>query len=173
VLFLGQVELRKGIARLLDAAYLLPKKPIEFLMVGPLQFPGIDQAAGDTRFKWIGPVRRPEVTKYYTAADLFILPTLSDGFALTQLEALAYGLPLIVSQFCGDVVRDGVDGIILPSITGPAIAQTLDRMIKAPQLLVSMSIATGLDKRFDFDLLRRNLEMLSVTEHGVSPGKSY
>jgi glycosyltransferase involved in cell wall biosynthesis len=36
-----------------------------------------------------------------------ILPTLSDGFALTQLEALAYGCPVIASQFCGEVVTPG------------------------------------------------------------------
>ena len=54
-----------------------------------------------------------ETAEKYKAADVFILPTLSDGFAITQLEAQAYGLPVISSKTCGGIVENGRNGIIL------------------------------------------------------------
>jgi glycosyltransferase involved in cell wall biosynthesis len=46
---------------------------------------------------------------FYERADLFLFPTLSDGFGLTNLEAQAWSLPIVASRFCGEVVRDGVN----------------------------------------------------------------
>jgi glycosyltransferase involved in cell wall biosynthesis len=54
-----------------------------------------------------------------------ILPTLSDGFAITQLEALAHGCPVIASSFCGEVVTPGRNGWLLPSLEPEAIAATI------------------------------------------------
>ena len=118
VLFLGQINLRKGVARLLDAARLLRDAPVEFYMVGPLQIndgraprPSPESAP----VHWLGPVARGRAAAHYREADLFILPTLSDGFALTQLEALAHRLPIIASRRCGEVVSDGVNGLLYPN----------------------------------------------------------
>ena len=113
VLFLGQVNLRKGVARLLQAARTLRDEPVEFWMVGPVQIANAETAADNARVKWFGPVTRKETAEKYRAADVFILPTLSDGFAITQLEAQAYGFPVIVSRCCGGVVRDNVNGVLL------------------------------------------------------------
>jgi glycosyltransferase involved in cell wall biosynthesis len=54
-----------------------------------------------------------------------ILPTLSDGFALTQLEALSYGCPVIASERCGDVVQPGMNGWLLPDLEPETIAATI------------------------------------------------
>jgi glycosyltransferase involved in cell wall biosynthesis len=54
-----------------------------------------------------------------------ILPTLSDGFAITQLEALAHGCPVIASQHCGTVVTHGLNGWLLPSLEPEAIADII------------------------------------------------
>ena len=68
--------------------------------------------------KWFGAVTRNQAANYYRNADVFILPTLSDGFAITQLEAQAHRLPLIASSRCGDVVEHNVNGLLLndPSV---------------------------------------------------------
>src|SRR6266481_1765771 len=113
LLFLGQVNLRKGVARLLEAARMLRDEPVEFWMVGPVQIANAETLTRDARTKWFGPVTRKQAAERYRAADIFILPTLSDGFAITQLEAQAYGLPIISSTFCGRVVESGRNGIIL------------------------------------------------------------
>ena len=107
VLFLGQINLRKGVARLLEAARILRNEPVEFWMVGPVEIANASAIERSRRVKWFGPVTRKQATEYYRDADVFILPTLSDGFAITQLEAQAYGLPVIASKFCGNVVESG------------------------------------------------------------------
>jgi glycosyltransferase involved in cell wall biosynthesis len=139
VLFLGQINLGKGIARLLKAATILRDEPLEFWIVGPLQIPKEAPTAADARIRWIGPVGRGRAGEYYRRADVFILPTLSDGFGLTQLEALARKLPLIVSRNCGTVVRDGVDGILLPEPTSEAIVDALLRCLHYPDQLAAFS----------------------------------
>jgi len=124
LLFLGQLNLRKGVARLLDAMRLLRGEPVELVMAGPSE---IDPSAwGDLpNVKWLGVIPRSEVGRYYREADVFILPTLSDGYALTQLEALAHGLPVMASKCCGAAVTRGVNGWILEDLEPSTIAQAI------------------------------------------------
>lgn len=49
---------------------------------------------------------------FYRRAEIFVVRTMPDGFAITQLEAQAYRLPVIASKFCGKVVENGFDGIV-------------------------------------------------------------
>src|SRR4030095_4050895 len=112
VLFLGLVNLRKGVARLLEAARILRDEPVEFWMVGPVEIANASTITSAGQLKWFGPVTRNQAAGFYRNADLFILPTLSDGFAITQLEAQAHGLPVIASRRCGEVVHDGINGIV-------------------------------------------------------------
>jgi glycosyltransferase involved in cell wall biosynthesis len=122
VLFLGQANVRKGIHDLVAAARLLEKEPFQFDIVGPHPPlpPGLP---ANVRFH--GPVPRAGASAWYARADVFVLPTHSDGFALTQLEALAHGLPVIATPCCGRVVEDGVNGWIVPPGHPDAMAQAL------------------------------------------------
>lgn len=134
VLFLGQVILRKGIIPLLESSKILQDYPVTFIIVGsqgitkpsPQEYPNV---------KWIGSVPRSMTADYYREADLFIFPTLSDGFGLTQLEAQSWQLPIITSQFCGEVVQDAINGLVLPAVTGETIAQALKFCLQHPQEL--------------------------------------
>ncbi|HET9643240.1 MAG TPA: glycosyltransferase family 4 protein [Burkholderiaceae bacterium] len=139
VLFLGQLNLRKGAARLFDAVRQLRSDPVRFTVVGPASVQIPDDVLTARNFTYVGRVERADVGRYYEAADVMILPTLSDGFALTQLEAQAYGLPIIASAFCGEVVTDGVNGLVLPEVTGAAIASSIRRLIAQPDELALMS----------------------------------
>ncbi len=124
ILFLGQINLRKGMGRLLEAMRLLKDDPISLTLAGPSE---IDPSAWTDlpRVKWVGVVPRSEVGKFYQAADLFILPTLSDGYALTQLEALAHGLPVLASRHCGEAVIHGSNGWLLSDLEPATIAEAL------------------------------------------------
>jgi glycosyltransferase involved in cell wall biosynthesis len=133
VLFLGQVILRKGIIRLLEAAQILRDQPVEFWIVGPLLIDSHQWSLPNVR--WLGSVPRSATAQYYQQADVFLFPTLSDGFGLTQLEAQAWQLPLIASQFCGDVVKDQVNGLVLSDVSGVAIAQAIAKYLQAPKTL--------------------------------------
>ena len=67
--------------------------------------------------------------------DVFIFPTLSDGFGITQLEAMSYGLPVIASRNCGDIVQDQVNGLLLSDVTSDNIYIALYECIKDIKLL--------------------------------------
>jgi glycosyltransferase involved in cell wall biosynthesis len=159
VLFLGLVVLRKGIAALLEAAALLQDEPIEFWMVGSM---GIDRSkAMLPNIRWIGAVPRSQVAQYYQQADVFLFPTLSDGFGLTQLEAQAWKLPLIVSRFCGEVVKDGINGLVLSEVSGKAIATALKKILTESELLIHLSKSSGYPFQFSMHLSEQ-LQTISI-----------
>ena len=160
VLFLGQVNLRKGIARLLQAAQTLRDEPVEFWIVGPVQIANAETAADNARVKWFGPVARKETAKKYKTADVFILPTLSDGFAITQLEAQAYGLPVISSKTCGGVVENGRNGIILEEPSAPCIAAAIRECMVDPNRLQTLAAGSYRDNEFTTDMLGQRLQEL-------------
>ena len=163
VLFLGQVNLRKGAARLLEAAQTLRDEPVEFWIVGPVQIANIETAAGNARVKWFGPLTRKEAAETYKTADVFILPTLSDGFAITQLEAQAYGLPIIASKLCGDVVENGHNGIILEEPSAACIATAVRDCIANPHRLEKLAAASQLSDKFNLETLADHLQDLDGT----------
>ncbi len=138
VLWLGQVNLRKGIPYLVEAARLLVDDPVEFQVVGALQIPESARALAPANITWRGPVPRSVVGECYAAADVFVLPTVSDGFAITQLEALAHGLPVVTTPNCGRVVEDGRNGYLVPARDPQALAEALRRFVRDRQLAVRM-----------------------------------
>jgi glycosyltransferase involved in cell wall biosynthesis len=160
VLFLGQVNLRKGVARLLQAAQTLRDEPVEFWIVGPVQIANAEIAADNARVKWFGPVTRKETAEKYRAADVFILPTLSDGFAITQLEAQAYGLPVISSKCCGGVVENRRNGIILEEPRAECIAAAIRDCVADPKRLQTLAAASCRQNEFTTGMLGQRLQNL-------------
>lgn len=134
LLFLGTVGLRKGIARLLDAMRLLEHHPVALTLAGPSELDPVHWA-GRSNVHWVGPLPRCAVAAAYACADAMILPSLSDGFAITQLEALANQCPVIASLNCGDVVEHGVNGWLLPNLEPETIAATIREAMETVQQL--------------------------------------
>src|SRR5438034_651916 len=162
VLFLGQVNLRKGVARLLEAAQALRKEPVEFWMVGPRQCRPPEQLRRLRNVRWFGRVAHTNAAQYYRDADIFILPTLSDGFALTQLEAQAHGLPVIASRRCGEMVRDSINGIVLEESTPDAIVEALQFCLRNPDQLAQFSENATIGERFSLSCLCATLCALAA-----------
>lgn len=158
VLFLGQINRRKGVPQLFEAVKLLSAEPIEFWLVGPLQI-DVPHELKD-RIKWFGMAPRTDVARYYRDADVFILPTLSDGFGLTQLEAQSWKLPVIASRYCGDVVTHDFNGLILDEVSGPTIAEALRHVLRAPKRLQAMSDNSRVEERFSLSSLAASLSTL-------------
>jgi glycosyltransferase involved in cell wall biosynthesis len=148
VLFLGQVNLRKGVAPLLDAIRLLSDEPIEFTFVGPVQIAVPADLRGNRQVHWHGSAPRPATGRFYKDADVFLFPTFSDGFGLTQLEAQAWKLPIITTQFCGEVVEHGRNGWILPEIAPQSIAHMLREFVRDPARLQAASDLSGVEEKF-------------------------
>ena len=161
VLFLGQVNVRKGIQYLVAAAKLLENEPVQFDVVGKIGISAEAVKSAPDNMTFHGPVSRDRVAEWYERSDVFVLPTLSDGFALTQLEALAHGLPVIATHNCGEVVTDGVDGFVVPARDPDALAQAIRRFLAEPGLLERQrTAALEKSKHFTLDKLAERLAAL-------------
>lgn len=138
VLFVGQVGLRKGNHVLAEACRLLKARgiPFECRVAGP---PQVDTTLplfeGPT---YLGQVPRSQVQEEFCRADLFVLPTLAEGMALVHLEAMACGVPVVTTPHCGSVVRDGVDGFIVPLRDARLLADRMQQLLEDRSLRTQM-----------------------------------
>jgi glycosyltransferase involved in cell wall biosynthesis len=161
VLWLGQVNLRKGIQYLIGAARLLEGENIQFDVVGPVGISQAAIAAAPRNMVFHGRVPRDQASTWYRRGDVFVLPTLSDGFAITQLEAMSHGLPVIATPCCGEVVNDGVDGFVVPSRNVESLVTALQRYLGESGLMQHQrNAALKKAKRFTVDHLAANLMSL-------------
>jgi glycosyltransferase involved in cell wall biosynthesis len=141
VLWLGTLNLRKGIPYALEAARMLEGAPVQFTFAGPIAI-DLERAAPLPRnSKFVGQVPRANTEQLWQDHHVFLLPTLSDGFAITQIEAMAHGLPVIVTPCCGLVVSDGVDGRVIPARDADAIAKALKAFLDTEMDLTATSNA--------------------------------
>ena len=162
VLFLGQVILRKGIARIFEAIELLADEAIEFWFVGTKNIKIPEKVRNNPKVKWFGSVSRSETAKYYQQADVFLFPTLSDGFGLTQLEAQVWKLPIIVSKNCGEVIQNRFNGLVIPEVSSMTIANSLSLSLSQPDLLAKLSTnAINCTDKYSIDSLKRSLNKLN------------
>jgi hypothetical protein len=139
ILFLGQVNIRKGVIETLAAVGKLANRPVEFWIVGDVQLDIPVEYRNHPQVKWFGAVPRGQAARFYRDADLFLFPTFSDGFGLTQLEAQAWSLPVIASRQCGEVVQQGVNGYLLSDVSAVAIVDTIEKVLAAPRVLVGLA----------------------------------
>lgn len=139
VLFLGSVNLMKGIQYLVGAARALTNSSVRVVVAGPLGISRDAVASAPENISFIGRVTRDRAADVYRSADVFVFPTLSDGFGLTQLEAMSHGLPVITTPNCGDVVTPEVDGLIIPAADTAALAAAIARLDGDRRLLSAMS----------------------------------
>lgn len=131
VLLIGNDWRNKGLPVLLEALAQLRELPIDLLVVGredPESFRAlVREHALDDRVHFLPP--RRDVEFYYATADVYAGPSLEDTFAQPPAEAMACGLPVIVSERNGtsEIMTNGVDGLIL---NDQADSRTLAVMIR-------------------------------------------
>ncbi len=164
LLFLGQVTWRKGIGPLLAAFESMPHAPLRLDVVGPVQIDMPEASRRDPRIVMHGAVPRSAVHRHYDEADLFAFPTLSDGFGLTQLEALAHGLPVLASRNCGEVIEHEANGYVLESVTPEAIESVLAGLLDDPRRLRAWTERANGSPRFSPRALAANLQRLATIE---------
>lgn len=140
LLFVGQIGQRKGISYLLDAARQTAAQGDTLTLVGQIQGSGQALAPYRDGFRHVPHVPRAELREIYRQADVFVFPTLVEGMGIVVLEAMASGLPVITTpNGPGDVVRDGIDGFLVPPRDVDAIVERLARLRADPQLRQEMA----------------------------------
>jgi glycosyltransferase involved in cell wall biosynthesis len=127
VIFAGAMTQRKGLADLFAAMRLLDRPDVELVVVGALNAPLSFYRSQYARFRYEGTMPHADVLRVMRSCDVFVLPALVEGRALVQLEALASGLPLLVTAHTGgdDLVDEGRTGFTIPIRSPEAIAERL------------------------------------------------
>ncbi|KKR76652.1 MAG: Glycosyl transferase, group 1 [Candidatus Levybacteria bacterium GW2011_GWA2_40_8] len=104
ILFVGTVQPRKNVEKLIEAFSKLPDRSLTLIIIGKLgwMYDQILEAPGrygiSKRVKFLDSVSDDELPSFYKNAQFFILPSLYEGFGLPILEAMQYGCPVITSN---------------------------------------------------------------------------
>ena len=116
LLFVGEINQRKGIYQILEAAKQINNVNIEFHLVGyGKQFNENLYKPYEKYVKFHGGLFGEELQKIYKECDVFLFPVLGEGFGLVVLEALSSGLPVISSKNCAgvDLIKNNYNGKII------------------------------------------------------------
>ncbi|TWR25386.1 glycosyltransferase family 4 protein [Mucilaginibacter achroorhodeus] len=156
ILFVGTIGVRKGLIYLFKALELIHKtQPLKCLLIGTVEesFRPIFDIYKHL-FTYVGRVEQKELSKYYNSASAFVFPSLDEGMALVQLEAMACGLPLICTTNSGgdSIVQEGSDGFVVPIRDHILLAEKISFLYKNPEVLKDMSAKAVLKaKKFTWD----------------------
>lgn len=142
VLFVGYICVRKG-AHLLLQAWERAGLRGKLVLCGRME-PVIAETCKDilNRSDVIHQEYNLDIGTMYQEADVFAFPSLEEGSPLVAYEAMAHGLPMLVSSMgSGGVVRDGVDGMIIPPYDTEQWIEALQRLAASADLRAQFSIS--------------------------------
>jgi glycosyltransferase involved in cell wall biosynthesis len=164
--FVGQVTQRKGVSYLMRAFEALRPLGVRLLVVGRPVGP---------RHPWLrsgvehqSPVARSTLPEIYAGMDVVVLPSLIEGFGLTALEAMACGIPVIVSEntFGSDIVIDGENGYVVPIRDSSAISERIERLMNDEPLRSSMGASARIRaENHSWDAFGRQIVDLVTGQH--------
>jgi glycosyltransferase involved in cell wall biosynthesis len=156
---LGRLVAKKGFADLLQAAALLAARgqPFELRLGGS----GLEAAAlralaerlglaGRVRFVgWVD-----DKPGFFRALDLCCVPSREEPFGIVVLEAMAHGRAVVASAAAGprEIIRDGIDGLLVPPGAPPALADALAALLDDPRRRAALARAGRETVRTRFDL---------------------
>jgi UDP-glucose:(heptosyl)LPS alpha-1,3-glucosyltransferase len=131
LLFVGSGFERKGLVTAVEALAALGDDDSRLVVIGRGQRTTYERHAARLgvadRIVWLGP--RPDVERWYAAADVAVLPTRYEPFGNVHLEALASGLPIVTSTEAGgsELIEEGVNGAVVDPRDAKALATAVER----------------------------------------------
>lgn len=141
-IYVGNVTEMKGIYYLLEAVMEIPKEKLELTMVGHY-----DNSTGVLdkyldRVNFTGRVVHDRVQEILLESDVFVFPSLGEGMSLSVLEAMACGLPCIVTENSGvsEVIQEGVNGFEIQAQNKEAIKEKLEWFISNTDRITEMGL---------------------------------
>jgi glycosyltransferase involved in cell wall biosynthesis len=131
LLFVGELSQRKGLADLFEAIRGFSPDQVQLRLIGRSMAPEAFYHSTGVPFLWEGPRPRDEVLRHMRESDVLVLPSIVEGRALVQLEALAQGLPLLVSANTGgdDLIVEGLTGFQVPIRSSERLRERIEWML--------------------------------------------
>jgi glycosyltransferase involved in cell wall biosynthesis len=149
VLYIGRIKFHKGIEYFISAAKFF-KPDTQFLIVGTGDYKDvirdlIQNLNLKDRVTMVGKVPYEELPLYYSASDVFVLPSLTrlEAFGIVGLEAMASCRPVIISDIPGvrEVIQDGKEGFLTPPMEIEKMARKIKKLLADPELRLRMGKA--------------------------------
>lgn len=147
-LFVGQIVPRKGLELLIHACALLKQQGCEHFTLWVVGEGADSEALAslakeqdlEDRIQWLGGVDYHQLGAYFEQSDVFVFPTLEDIWGMVVSEAMAFGKPVLCSQWAGatEVVVDGENGYIFDPYDTEQLAALMRRFIEQPSLIETM-----------------------------------
>jgi glycosyltransferase involved in cell wall biosynthesis len=131
-----------------------------------LQSLAAEQMPGRVRF--VGKIPRPELYRYYSAADLFVFPGIGESLGMVFLEAQACGLPVVAFDNAGvpEAVLDGKTGILVPMYALELFVDAVQQLLTDKNLRLKMGLAAKSYVR-EFHDLNKNYQELELSLNGI------
>ena len=131
LLFVGSMSQRKGLADLFEALKLLKGEPVSLSILGQPSMPMEFYRKQFPDFEFYPTCTNSKVREIMHQHDALVLPSIVEGRALVQQEALSCGLPIIVTSNAGgeDLVEEGVTGHLVPIRSPEKIAEAICSMM--------------------------------------------
>lgn len=129
-IFVGGISYRKGIAQIIEVAERSLGKAVQFILIGPVSDAGELLQHLPSNIKHIPYLNHHDLAREYRNADVFLFPSYLDSYGMVVIEAMACGLPVIVSENTGakDIIRDA--GIIIPVHDAEALMKAVDHFLE-------------------------------------------
>jgi glycosyltransferase involved in cell wall biosynthesis len=142
-LFAGALSQRKGLADLFAGMTLVRSRDAELVVMGSAILPIQFYRSQLPSFTYEPPRAHAAVLRLMQSCDVLILPSIVEGRALVQQEAMACGLPLIVTRNAGgeDLIVEGETGFLVPAGSPAAIAEKIEWFLENRAKLPGMSVA--------------------------------
>ena len=145
LVFVGSFSIRKGGPYLLEAFKQLTHPRKELVVVGKVsdEMRQIAGRIGTDGVRFTGVVPREQVKRYLSEAHALVLPSIEEGLALVQAQAMACGCPVIATPNtgCEDLFEDGRHGLIIAVQCVESIVEAIKRIADDPELREQMSRA--------------------------------
>lgn len=144
LLFTGNCSYRKGVHHLLSVISHYKCGEVELNIAG-----GYDEQSDLYKkyskcenIHFLGFVTRDILHEIYQKSDVFVLPSLAEGFAMVSLEALSAGLPVVctTNSGCNDIIKDGNNGFVIDVSNEKALTERIDWFLKHKDKLPEMRV---------------------------------
>jgi glycosyltransferase involved in cell wall biosynthesis len=107
-----------------------------------------------------------ELNHLYSSAELFVLPSLKEGFGIVLLEAMYYGLPIITTNICAmpELVKDGENGLLVPAADSQALAEAMSKLIENSDLRKQMGERGRIQVTNSYQWEKTGAKVLSIVQ---------
>jgi len=168
VIFVGRFRPEKGVEYLIKAMEIISQKDrsIRLVLVGEgPEEKNLKSLTEQLKLKgcveFVGQIPNERVPEYMVASDVFVLPSLSEGFPIVILEAMASGLPIVATKVTGlpEIVKDGENGLLVEPRNPQQIAEKVLLLFEDNELREKISRNNKKEaKKYSWETIVQSLE---------------